>query len=1306
MNISLVPKPAGTTWTDEQWNAISLKGDDMLVAAAAGSGKTAVLVERIIRRVCDEQDPIDVDQLLVATFTNAAAAEMRDRIREALEKEWFRKPESDHLRRQLALIHRASITTLHSFCLDVIRRYFQAIELDPAFRIANEIETELMRHDVLQELFEHYYGSSPEDSEFWTLVDWFGGERGDDGLFMLVQKLYDYSRSHPAPEEWLTRTAESFNVSAEGNDISDVWFDSLLHDIKPELSGLVELLRGALQWAEHPQGPSPYIANLQEDVSFTQHLVDAAGSGAWRLLYEAFQEPAFGKLKPCKGDEVDKGLQDQVKSMREQAKKQFNQLKDQLFQRSPEQFAWELNRMAPVMQALVRLVRDFAARYEQARRSKGLLDFADLEHYCLRILRGPGSSEDGLVPSQAALDYRDQFAEVLLDEYQDTNSVQEAIVALISRAAPGNRFMVGDVKQSIYRFRLAEPALFLDKYKTYRNARPAEVGEACGEGLRIDLARNFRSRREIVNGVNFIFKQLMNDRVAEIAYDTDAELICGASYPSVTENEVMNLAVDMLFIDRSESVHDEEEQNGGAVDHDVDASEDGADEAADGILEDAAEMETARLEARTIALHIRRLMDTQDRPFLVYDKKIGGSRPVTYRDMVILLRATQQWAPVMMEEFRLAGIPTYAELSVGYFTATEVEVSLSLLKVIDNPYQDIPLAAVLRSPMFQFTAEHLALIRIHRKGRSYFDALATYADAENVSDESLQANVRQFLERLGQWRTEARHGATADLLWRIYRETGYYDLVGGLPGGVQRQANLRALYDRARQYEATSFRGLFRFLRFIERMRDNGGDLGTAGAVGEQEDVVRIMSIHKSKGLEFPVVFVAGLAKTFNMRELNDVFLLHKQLGFGPRFVDTELRVSYPTLPGLAIRHRLRMEALAEEMRILYVALTRAKEKLILVGTVKNLQKQLSRWGSFVDCPDWNLPDYALAKARSYLDWIGPALIRHPQAAGLRNMAGVRESTPEIMLSETSRWNLALIGQAGLAQAAAAKEIIERRETEALSRTSPVIGYFDRQAELTERFAWKYRYQMAQGFFSKTSVSEMKRLSDRSAMLSSIDEPWEVPVQEHSLLENRNTPPGDALQSDGQGALNGFLLRRPRFKEQRKLTAVEKGTAYHAVMQHVPLIAGLSRETVERTADNMVERQLLTPEQKNSVDSSVIASFFMGDLGQRVLGAEYVRREVPFSYGLAAGEVYPEADESTKQETVLVQGVIDCLFQESDGLVLLDFKTDAVKGQVERAAERYRLQLELYAKAIEHIWGQPVKEKYLFFFDGAHTVKM
>jgi len=1288
-------KPADSTWTDEQWDAISLHGNNMLVAAAAGSGKTAVLVERIIRRISDVTLPVDVDRLLVATFTKAAAAEMKERIREALQQKLEADPESTHLRKQLALMGRASVTTLHSFCMEIIQRYYTLIGLDPGFRIANETENELLKQETLEMMLEEHYEQSEENSTFWQLIESFGNNRGDGPLIAIILQLYELSRSQPWPGHWLLQTASKFsaqqNVQAEEQPLY-FWQQSLLASIKLELQGAADLLAQAIRIAELPFGPEPYIETLREEMREVEDLVGYADQ-AWSDLHAAIVAIPSRRLKPCRGDGFDSELKDQASSLRKKSKEIIDKLRVELFGRTEAEFMEEIHKLEPMMHLLVKLVIQFADRFAEAKSSKGLLDFGDLEHYALAILRHVDSTPERVIPSQAALDYQEHYVEVLVDEYQDTNKVQEAILELISSQTTGNRFMVGDVKQSIYKFRLADPGLFMDKYKAYSAA-----GEA--NGRKIDLARNFRSRQEVVQAVNYIFRQILNERVGELDYNADAELKFGSKYYPETAQDY---SAEVILIDRSgtgsEQSFDHEERETMDQTGSEDIPDGESDEPAeDGLIAEMEELKAAQAEARAIGRQIAELMGrTGQAPFAVYDKRSGGSRPVEYRDIVILLRATSSWAPTFVEELQRLGIPAYADLSTGYFSATEVSMIMSLLKIIDNPYQDVPLAAVLRSPVVGLTANELAQIRIlgGRRG-SYFDALRSAAASEEVissdtvepNNSTLSTKINKFLDDLHGWRTDARQGSLAELIWQIYRSTGIYDYVGGLPQGEQRQANLRALYDRARQYESTSLRGLFRFLRFIERMQQSGGDLGTARSLGEGEDTVRLMSIHKSKGLEFPVVFVAGMGKGFNQTDVRGSFLVHKDMGFGPRFVETELSATYPTLPQLAIRRQMKQEALAEELRILYVALTRAREKLYLVGAVKDASKLIAGWGRMTEHQAWNLPDYELIRASNYLDWLGPALIRHRQAEEWRVIAGASpiEELNEVV-ADSSKWKFKVIAIAALQEHVelTAETILEEERLVAVREGKQVLlPNQDKYSDLIRTLEWQYPSIGASQLSSKTSVSEMKRLVDRQKLMLEQEEPLE-----HAFVRS------------------SALLRRPRFMEEKKLTPAERGTLYHAVMQNIPLGSVPTEEIIAATVDRMIARELMTSAQSSAIDPAVIHSFFDTELGRRLAVAPKVQREVPFSYGLRAGDMHENLDKHTANDKILIQGVIDCLFEDEKGLVLIDYKTDRGYGYTnEQLKERYMTQIELYTKAVSHIYRRPIDEQYVFYFDNALLIRM
>ena len=1339
-------------WTDEQLEAIESRGRNLLVAAAAGAGKTSVLVERIVRRITDPDQPVDVDRLLVVTFTNAAAAEMRERISRALTGEIDRRPGSKHLHRQLALLGRASISTLHAFCLDLLRQHYYRVNLDPAFRVADETETVLIQADALEDLFERRYAGEG-NALFTTLVDSYGGQRDDAVLQELVLELYLFSRSTPRPEEWLQGLPESFNLP-EGASLDQLsWSGALKKGIGIELGGALSALELALRLARRPGGPGAYLANLEVEREMVFDLFQACAAGAsWDSLYVAFDEIAFGRLKACKKEDADEKLAEQVRKIRDGVKKKLAVLQRDYFSRPPEELCADLRVVAPLVRELSGLVLDFGETYRRAKAARGVLDFNDLEHYCLQILeelpQNDGIKEAPmpcreLAPSPVALELRERYEEVLVDEYQDINAVQEAILQQVSRQGENdsNLFMVGDVKQSIYRFRLADPGLFLQKYVDYPTR--AESGQA----RRIDLAKNFRSRRGVIEAVNFLFRQLMTPAVGEMEYGAGEELIYAAGYPDAQEGDIgPEEIVEIHLIER---------ENPAAVPEP--AGSPGGDEPEESAGAEGGEVEedldAVQKEARLVAGRIKELVEGSSGfpPLTVYDRERKACRPVTYRDVVVLLRAVTGYANTYIEEFRQAGVPAFAELATGYFEATEVETILSLLKVIDNPRQDVPLAGVLRSPIVGLNAGEMAEIRLHVRRGDYLDAVVA---ASLSAQGALSERLADFLCRLEGWRTAARQGTLADLIWTLYRDTGYYDFVGGLPGGGQRQANLRALQHRAQQYEATTFRGLFLFLRFIERIREGGRDLGAARFLSENENVVRIMSIHKSKGLEFPVVFVAGLGKRFNFKDLSKTVLFHKDLGLGPQLVDAETRVTYPTVAKLALKQRLKLEALSEEMRILYVALTRAREKLVLVGSARGLPGCARRWCGPVTADGWVLPDGELAGATNCLDWLMPAVARHRDGSGLRKLGLCEDLPPEFVAANGSRWKVML--DAAVSRDEADKkpdpELFER-----IRRMEPLGTVGPRAEVVRARLEWRYPAAFAVGRAGKVSVTELKRRFDPQA------------AEE------------DPSSRDFRPPIGG----RPLFlQEERGLSAAEAGTALHLVMQNLDLTKDTGAATITEQVEDMVGWELLTREQADSVSVARIAAFFSGELGRRVLAGRRVLRELPFTLALPAAEIYPGQGEQSGEatlvspnvdndsgqgvlescvvleghssampfsqvsgiypgqgqqsgeaspvkgfmdgqgilrgdpttpvfsvtgmnpvpgdcngETILVQGVVDCLVDEGDGLLLLDYKSDRIPAdQPGLAADRYRGQLNLYARAVESILRRKVKEKYIYLF--------
>lgn len=1241
-------------WTQEQLAAITTRDKNLLVAAAAGAGKTAVLVERIIGIITDPQQPVEVDRLLVVTFTNAAAAEMRERIGAALTAELNRNPRSKHLARQVVLLNRASVTTIHSFCLELLRRYFYKLDLDPAFRIADEVEAELLRLDVLEELFEQRYAGD-DSTAFTTLVEVYGGQRDDAKLQDLVLELYRFSSSHPWPEYWLGGLADAFDLPEDQEVEQLPWVKIIQKQITGDMSSALAMLEQAMLLAKKPGGPEPYSQNLAEDQRMVEELRDRC-SGGWQQMYRAFSAVQWSRLRPCKG-EYDEGLKERVQSLRNGVKDKIKAITSTYFCAEPAELFKDIRALVPLIRELSSLTIAFREAYRQKKRTKGLVDFGDLEHFCLAILMDSQSKPGQVIPSPVALELREHFSEVLVDEYQDINGVQETILQLVAR--PNNLFMVGDVKQSIYGFRLAEPELFLAKYHRY-STRENET--EC----RIDLTSNFRSRSGVVGAVNFIFRQIMTRETGGVSYDAAAELRYGANFPPVEDHWQVDGPVELHLVDRREPEGEESPFSGSAGEVETETR-----------TGDPEELDTDQAEARLVGKRIMELVQGFDmeEPLQIWDKDTGTYRPVRYRDMVILLRATTGRANTFLEELRALGIPTYAELGTGYFEAIEVETFLSLLKIIDNPRQDVPLAAVLRSPMVGLKASDLAEVRLCGGEGDFYQAVQQAA-LKDLGP--LSGTLSDFLARLEKWRSQARRGSLAELIWLLYGETGYYDYVGGMVGGNQRQANLRVLYHRAKQYESTSFRGLFRFLRFVERIRDTGSDLGSARTLGEKEDVVRILSIHKSKGLEFPVVFVAGLGKQFNLTDLNKDVLMHKSLGLGPQIVNTETRVSYPSLLKLMIKEQIKREAVAEEMRILYVALTRARERLLLIGSVRDLARSAQRWCAPAQQEGWQLPETELLHAKTCLDWICPAVARHRDGRELLQLSGVETPPPREVAMDLSNWALIRWNLAELQRQASEKQRAIEPWLEKVRRLEPLEDG-GQSEEVSRRLSWRYTWSEVTSKIAKVAVTEIKRRFDNLAQ-----------------------------QNEDAAAHRPRLAGRPKFLQQKRgLTGAERGSALHTVMQHIDLREAPDIQKVEDLLRIMVTREILLPEQAQAVDPNTIVRFFQSTLGERVLQAKGVSRELPFTLALPATEVYPDLSERGKDERVLVQGVIDCLVDEGDGLLLIDYKSDRIPpGQLPVVAERYRGQINLYSRAVEEILKRPVKERVIYLFDNGEILTL
>ncbi|MDU6328038.1 MAG: helicase-exonuclease AddAB subunit AddA [Clostridium sp.] len=1219
-----------TKWTEEQLKAIETRRCNLLIAAAAGSGKTAVLVERIIRIITNEEDPVDIDRLLVVTFTSAAASEMRERIASAITKALEKSPNSKNLQKQLTLLSRANITTMHSFCLDVIKNNFHIIDLDPAFRILDETEGMLLRSEVLEELFEDKYEN--DDKEFLDLVEAYSDSKSDDKLKDIVLDLYKFSMSGPWPQRWLRDKSEEFNINTIEELDKSSWMKVFIENLVIELQGLISMEEKALELCEETSGLEPYIDTFRDDITMLRMIYEHLGAGV-EEIYNRLSSASFSKLKTVRKNNVsNENVQGRVKSIRDDVKKKINKLRDEIFSMTPDEMLHSVKASYTYMKALSSLVIEFQDRFSNAKKEKGALDFNDLEHLCLKIL----TSED----SGVADNFKEYFDEVLVDEYQDSNAVQEAIIDLVSRKYSNdpNVFMVGDVKQSIYRFRQAKPELFLEKYNTYSKKQ--------GKNIKIQLYKNFRSRDEVIKGVNYIFKEIMSRVVGELEYTDEEALNLGASYSKTEDdNYVVGGKIELNILDKSTEVEEE-------------------------VLIEEEDLGTINLEARIVANRIKELLSNKDgKVFKVLDKGTGEYRPVTYKDIVILLRATKNWSEVFLDELGAEGIPVYADTGSGYFESIEIRTIMSLLKVIDNPMQDIPLIALLRSPIMSFSAEDLTNIRLVDKDKYFYENIISISKEEFDCEKELIEKCNIFLERLSVWRKKSIYTPIDEFIWYLYTDTAYYGYVGAMPNGVLRQANLRILFQRAKQYEQTSFKGLFNFINFINKLRKSSGDMGSAKVLGENEDVVRIMSIHKSKGLEFPVVFVCGSGKQFNLMDLNNNILYHEELGFGPELVDLDKRVSYPTLPKEAIKQRIRLETLSEEVRILYVAFTRAKEKLIITGAVNGLEKWITKCCNAAALDkDIILPSEVL-KGKSYLDWIGMAICKHKDGEILRELVGSNDIR---IKDDLSTWSVKTWTKSDLVVDKKDSDVDEINEDNLLINSD--CSSVDKEIE--RRLDFRYKFRESTLIKSNFSVSELKKKNFE-----------QVPV-----IDTENLFKEDICNI------------KPKFlQEERGLTAAEKGTAIHFVMQKIDLSRVNTIEEIKIQLKDFVDMELLSKEEYKVINPYKVKKFFISKLGERMLSAynrgDIVYRELPFYTEIDVHRINPDLPKEVEGDKVRLQGVIDSFFYEDNEVILLDYKTDYVEqSNEEELINKYRIQIQYYKEALEKITKTKIKECYLYSF--------
>lgn len=1237
-----------TKWTDEQLSAINTRNCNLLVAAAAGSGKTAVLVERIIRIITSKEAPVDIDKLLVVTFTNAAAAEMRERIAAAISKELDKNPNSKNLQKQLTLLNRSNIMTMHSFCLDVIKNNFHKINLDPSFRIGDQTEGILIKAEVIDELFEDKYDEN--DQEFIKLVETFSNYKNDENLKDLILDLYNFIMSGPWPEKWLKDSSEAFNITTMSELNSTKWVKILIESIKIELKGYIKMFEQAINIINETDGLEAYLESFELELSQIKNIYISSDDGL-EEIYKSLCAMNFGRLKSIKKEKVsDENIQNNVKKIRDDIKKKILDLTNNTFSVTPNEMLINIKGAYPYIKKLSEVVLEFGKRFSKKKREKNILDFNDLEHLCLKILTDYDDNGN-VIPSNISENFKNYFEEVLVDEYQDSNNVQESIIGLVSRRDTDipNVFMVGDVKQSIYRFRQAKPELFIDKYNRY------ELNN--GLNRKIQLYKNFRSREDVINGVNYIFKEIMSKTVGELEYTDEESLNLGANY-KVNNDDNINVGgkIEINIVDKNYDEESEEE-----------------------IAEE--DIESVNLEGRIIAKKIKELTSSKNgKTFNVLDKDTGEYRQLKYKDIVILLRATKNWSEVLLDELGEEGIPVYADTGTGYFESIEIRTIMSLLKVIDNPMQDVPIIALLKSPIMGFSADELSDIRLVNKEKYFYENIK-YISEEDLYSKSLRNKCTYFLKCIDKWRRKSLYMAIDEFIWYLYMDTSYYAFVGAMPNGVLRQANLKILFQRAKQFEQTSFKGLFNFINFINKLTKSSGDMGSAKILGENEDVVRIMSIHKSKGLEFPVVFLCGTGKKFNLMDLSKNILYHDELGLGPDFVNLEKRFSIGTLAKEAIKKKMRLETLSEEIRILYVACTRAKEKLIITGSVSDLHKSIKTWFSSASLDENIILPSEVLKGKSYLDWIGMALCKHNDGKILRDIISASD---EISKDDCSKWKVNLWNKGNLSKSELKNEINEKSEYESKIIANFMYNdskYKDIERDINNLLGYKYPLEKATVIKSNISVSDLKRKNE------------EINFEVKQLYETKN-------------------IITPKFlQEERGLSSSEKGTAVHFVMKKIDLRRVSNIDEIKEQIKELFNNEFLLEEEVKAIKPYKILNFFKSSLGRLMIDSynkgEKIYREVPFYTEISSLEIDNTLDEKYKNEKVRLQGIIDCFFEYNGDLILLDYKTDYVKpGNEHELIEKYKKQLNYYSNAISKMKNKKVKYKYIYSFSIDEEIKV
>ena len=1264
----------GVKWTPEQESAImspkdsNLGAQTLLVAAAAGSGKTAVLVERIITRLKDMENPLSVQELMVVTFTKAAAAEMSARIGVALAKAMEStddKALQARLERQLNLLPSAHISTLHSFCQWVIRSYFYKLDIPPTARIGNEAEMALLKQEVLENLLKEAYEHNTYG--IFDLSDFFSDDKSDAGLQDKVLSLYEFAMSQSNPDGWMRHAVEPYKAAQEQDLRDTLWGRAMWDDQQAEIDRIANRIEQMEPLLESPVGPKKWDKVYQEQLAA---LAQLKGAQTWSDMVDVcrnldtFTKASFTSLgKALEKGEVDGALADEFKSLGSQNKDSLKGMKNGLFHIDESVLQQQFKDQYPLIHNLVELTIAFHKAYDEAKKEQGIMDFSDLEHLCLALLVEPGT-EDDPQPSEVALELQDTFKEIMVDEYQDTNGVQETIINLISRV--DNRFYVGDVKQAIYSFRMADSSLFMNKYNTYGLMKDAVE-------RRIDLAKNFRSHENILTTTNFIFYQIMTQEAAELDYGEKESLIPGRIVEEAPSDWV-----------------------GGAVElHLLDTSDTNRSDETDGDSETAGdEPENNERELDFIIQKIKELHASKKQ----VQNADGSFRQIQWRDFAVLRRSLAGWGTRAVAAMRQAGIPAVVNERDGYFEAQEIQLLLSLLQIIDNPEQDLPMAAVLHSGLVGLDANELGALRLTGDG-SLWSVMPLYT--EQAQDERLL----QFIAHIERWRTLSRRHGVADLLWDIYETLDYVNYVGAMPNGLVRRANVMALYERAKGFESSGFRGLFRFLRFVESLRDSNQDMAVANVVTEADDVVRLMTIHKSKGLEFPVVFLSGVQKKFNTMDFNSPLLVDKNGGIGLKGYYPDIRVSYPSMPWLYCKS-IKSDAMkAEEQRILYVALTRARDKLFLTGYINKEIKKEKGVGAHIKhaalTQTQALGADLIKAGNSYLHWLLIAFARHLDGgAPLRNIIELEGETNFDLLDRQCQVKVE-IHDGSLYGDLDYKADVDETTINTV-RVLGKVNDVELPEEIVQRFAFTYPNLIASKTTAKISVSELKRRfaeRDAEAVSATDVSMQQKPVISCDAIDDTTDEAAvvdTSIPAISETELSDSVFGRKPLAiadAEEIVTGAQWGTLMHEAMQWLP-VKKYTQQSMTDMLDSLQAEGKFSDEERSLLSDRSLYGFFNSDLGRRLIASERVERELPFSMLFDGNRVYPDVE---KGERLFLQGIIDTAFVEDGQWVLVDYKTDRVKSGDE-LIRRYKIQMDLYKEALERLTNMPVKASYIYSF--------